>query len=119
MRTVLVVEDEKSLRNILLLELKEFSNEFNRFLSASSGLEALKIIEKEKIDFIITDMKMPMMTGSELLIELKKRNINIPAIITSGFCTQEEISKIMNVKVFNKPYDFDELHRYIDELFSS
>lgn len=81
--TVLIVDDELELREI-------FSNWLGRkgckVLTAANGAEALKTIEIEKIDVLVSDIRMPIMGGLELVRTIYSRGLLIPSIIfVSGF----------------------------------
>lgn len=89
----LVVDDSMLIRYTVcrFLEERGFAVE-----SATNGLEALQILERVRPDLIVTDMQMPMMSGTELITALKKspETANIPIIIVagraSGFDEQEK-----------------------------
>lgn len=80
--SVLVVDDEEMMRNLLD---KILSREGYRILTAEDGVHALEMIEKEDIDLIISDMKMPRMTGFELLKHVKQQHPNIGVIIMTAY----------------------------------
>ena len=65
MYTILIVDDEKIERNGMKFLLKREAEEF-QILEASNGREALGILEKQKADILLTDIKMPYMSGLEL-----------------------------------------------------
>jgi CheY-like chemotaxis protein len=79
----LVVDDSMLIRFTVCRSLEErgFTVE-----SATNGLEALQILERVRPDVIVTDMKMPKMSGSELITKLKANpeTSNIPIIIVAG-----------------------------------
>jgi len=66
MRNILIVDDEETLLLILKMEsrLDEYKNQFN-VITAQNGKEAVKILESNVIDFVVTDLKMPEMDGIE------------------------------------------------------
>lgn len=77
--TVLMVDD----RDDSLSFLREYILEPNGYqtLKANNGLEALKIIQSEPVDLIISDLVMPKMGGLELLESLREKGLEIPAIL--------------------------------------
>jgi PAS domain S-box-containing protein len=83
-RTVLVVEDESSVRNLVVAALK---NEKCRVLQAASGFEALKLAAAEtgRIDLLLTDASMPGMSGIELANTLLRQRPDIRVIVMSGY----------------------------------
>jgi two-component system response regulator YesN len=92
-------------------------------LSANNGLEALKIIEKNHIDIIVTDVKMPIMDGLEFCENLKKQEIQSKIIIISGYQDFEYARKAIEYGVKRyvlKPINHEKfiqlLKNTIDEL---
>ncbi len=82
--TVLVVDDELE----ILRTLKSFltMNGF-RVLVAKGGVEALEIIESEKVHIVLTDVSMPGMDGISLLERVRKYDFSIQVIIMTGYST--------------------------------
>jgi len=102
--SVLVVDDElgprESLRMILrpLYEVK----------TASTGQEALQYIQQEKIDLITLDLKMPGISGMDVLREIKKMKLDVPVIIITAFGTltnAHEAIRFGAVDFISKPYN--------------
>jgi YesN/AraC family two-component response regulator len=81
---------------------------------AANGRDALELYQNnaEKIDFVITDMGMPVMDGYELFSELKKINPELPIIISSGFGDTVVTTRIPSEEIaglVSKPYRCDQL----------
>jgi len=70
---ILIVDDEPRLLRVLRLGLPEHG--FN-VLTASNGQEALKFLFDKKIDVIVTDIRMPVMDGVELIYEMERLGSN-------------------------------------------
>lgn len=81
MAKILIVDDQRSIRNTIkeLLEMESHTP-----LTAGDAAEALQIIEREKIDMVISDIKMPNMDGIELLSIIKATHPDIAVIMISG-----------------------------------
>ncbi|MBI5638671.1 MAG: sigma-54-dependent Fis family transcriptional regulator [Nitrospinae bacterium] len=81
---VLIVDDDEVALLTLgsILKLEGF-----QALTARNGLEALNVLERESVDMIIADQKMPHMDGPGLLKEMKKRGISLPFIMLTGHGT--------------------------------
>lgn len=79
---VLVVDDDAKMRELLLDTLCALGYET---LGAGDGEEALSLLEDEKIDLVITDIKMPKMNGAILLQEIKKKNPQLPVVLITGY----------------------------------
>jgi DNA-binding NtrC family response regulator len=103
--TILVVDDERNQREILGAILK--SEGYNPML-AGSGEEALRILEREPVDLVLTDLVMPGMTGEELIDAVHSRNPGIPILLTSAYGTiQTAVDAIKKgaYYYFEKPVD--------------
>lgn len=81
MFNVLVVEDDKNLKKLMVTYLKK--NNYSTF-EASNGEEALDIIDKQYIDLVISDIMMPKMDGYELLNELRACNYETPIMLITA-----------------------------------
>jgi len=115
---ILYVDDEE-------INLRIFKDSFRRnytVFTAISGVEALNILSKEKIDVVITDQKMPEMTGVELLKEVNYKFPEIPPsrLILSGYIEDEDIQKAFESyklsKFIPKPWEFEELKQIIKDV---
>ena len=80
--SILIVDDEKMMRNLLS---KILSREGYKIKTAEDGVAALEALKTEKIDIIISDMKMPRMNGFELLKIVKKEHPQIGVIIMTAY----------------------------------
>lgn len=80
--TILVVDDESMMRNLLK---KILSRDGYQVVLAESGDEALSILGKEKIDLVISDLKMPGLDGFELLKVVKDEYPEIAIIIMTAY----------------------------------
>lgn len=99
---LLVAEDEDV--NFYLLQM--WLGKYCTLLHATDGTKVLKILEKEKIDLILMDVKMPHMNGIEATLEIRKKNKNIPIIAQSAFVMQSETDEILAAgcnEVMTKP----------------
>ncbi|OUR96758.1 hypothetical protein A9Q84_10480 [Halobacteriovorax marinus] len=107
---VLFVDDEQG-----ILDVVESSHEKLRscdFLMAANGKEALKIIKRQHVDLIITDLCMPEMGGLELISKLKRVHIPIVVMTSKSVLTSETREALHNQIVYDK---FDILNR-LDEI---
>jgi two-component system response regulator (stage 0 sporulation protein F) len=85
--TVLIVDDEK---NLLELYRSELSAEGYEVLVASTGKEAVELLQKKKPDVVVMDIRMPEMDGIEALGKVVARHKNIPVIINTAFSAYQE-----------------------------
>ena len=96
---ILIVDDEKGIRDGLKLFLKR---EGHLMFTAEDGKDALEILEKNDIDLVISDLRMPHINGDELLAFIKKDYPGVKVIILTGHGTVENAVEAMR----NGAYDF-------------
>ncbi len=119
-RTVLVVEDEASLRDLLADALTE-SGFFVE--AASAGEEAIRLLETRKYDAVLSDIKMPGVGGRELYLYIQKHHPEIAEKIV--FMTGDILSKdtqsflqITNNRFIEKPFNVDALVALLNDMLS-
>ncbi|WHH59015.1 response regulator [Petroclostridium sp. X23] len=107
--TVLFVDDEINVLNSLKRGLVD---EDYRCIFVESGQEALKVIEKEEISVIVTDMRMPGMNGLELLKIVKEKSPQTVRVVLSGYVQLQQILVTLNqadiFKFITKPWKLEE-----------
>ena len=91
--TVLCVDDEK---NILQSLKRLLRKEDYRLLTASSGEEGLKVLEENDVHMVISDQRMPEMSGTEFLAALKIKYPDVLRIILSGYTDVDSITESIN-----------------------
>ncbi len=107
METILIVDDEKNYPLILSAVLQDVGYET---LTANSGTEALEILNHANadVDLVLTDMKMPVMDGIELLEKIKAINPHLPVMMMTAYGTVEKAVEAMQKGAYNyilKPFD--------------
>lgn len=95
-KKILIVEDERPLNQAMSLELKNAGYEVE---AAFDGQEALDFIGTKKYDLILLDLLMPKMNGLDVLMEMKKRNITFPVIVSSNLSDESGIQKAKELGV--------------------
>lgn len=80
-RTILLVDDEPDLLSSLQIFLQK---EFGKVLTAPGGKEALEIMKIQAVDVIVSDLRMPKMTGADFVGEIKQRYPLVPVILLTG-----------------------------------
>ena len=83
---VLVVDDERSMRELLAIVLKRDGYEV---LVAENGRTALDLLRRERVDILITDIRMPEMNGVDLLREAKRIDPEVTSIVMTAFASTE------------------------------
>ena len=89
--------------------------------SASSGNEALKKFKKDKYSVVITDVKMPKMSGIEFLARIKKISPAIPVIIMSAYGTINKAVEAMKMGASDylvKPFSYEEMETVVSKVSS-
>ncbi|KWT92826.1 sigma-54-dependent transcriptional regulator [Candidatus Magnetominusculus xianensis] len=106
---ILVVEDEKSMNDILKLLLE---GEGYDVISAYDGREGLEILKKDIFDIVITDIKMPLGSGHEILKGVKELSPETMVLMITAFGTTEDAIEAMKSGAYdyiNKPFKIDEI----------
>ncbi len=79
---ILIVEDEARMRQVVAMMLSDLDVQL---FEAADGVEALSLFERETIDLILTDLKLPRLGGMEILDQIKERSPETPVIIMTAF----------------------------------
>ncbi len=106
---ILLVEDDDSLRRVTQVQLEQAGYEVS---TASRAAEALALLERSPQDLVITDLKMPGMSGMELLRRIKAEYPEIVVIVVTAFGTIESAVEAMRIGAYDyitKPVHFDAL----------
>lgn len=119
-KLVLIVEDHPDVREYIN---DIIGQEYTTRL-ASDGTQALEILEKEKIQLVVTDLMMPWMDGFELIEKMKdeERYQDIPIMVVSARTNDEDRAKILSMGVNDyliKPFNSKELLARIDNMIST
>jgi two-component system response regulator AtoC len=112
---VLVADDEPLIRSFLLEVLRRKKMDIHL---AKDGEDAIKLIEQNDYDLIISDMKMPNKNGLEVLQYARQKKTNAIVIIITAFATIENAVEAMNRGAFNyllKPFTFEAINALIDK----
>ena len=113
---ILVIDDEVSQKDLLTGYLKKKDY---KIYSASSGKEGIEIVKSNTIDIILSDFKMPDLSGLDVLESIRKINPEISFVMITAFGTVEDAVKAMQLGAFDyisKPVDLDELDLLIERI---
>ena len=119
MLSVLIVDDELSIRECLEYVINWEECGFNIIGTASNGIEALEKIKEKRPDLIITDIKMPIMGGLELIEKAHELYKNTKFIVLSGYDEIDFAKKAIKLKgngYLLKPVEEDELNNLLREV---
>jgi response regulator RpfG family c-di-GMP phosphodiesterase len=118
LRTILLVDDET---NILSALKRTLRRDGYAILTASSGEEGLALLAEHEVGVIISDQRMPYMTGVEFLRKVKMSYPKTLRIVLSGYTELESVTSAINegaiYKFLTKPWDDDLLRDNIREAF--
>lgn len=117
--SILIVDDEKNIREGLgrALELEGYG-----ILLAEDGKQALEMFNRQQVDLVISDLKMPRISGEELLRSLMSSNPNVPVIILTGHGTVENAVGAMRDGAYDfltKPVNLDRLSLLVKRALSN
>lgn len=110
---LLIVEDGEDILNIMDSTFKMLVKDI---YLANNGDEAYKLFVEKKPDLIITDIRMPVLNGSELIKKIRQIDKDIPIFVVSAYVYDlEDSQKELVSAVFEKPIDFIEVVNEIDK----
>jgi len=114
---ILIIEDEKSLKEVLRILLEEEGYEIT---AASNGLEGMDYIQNDIFDLVVTDIKMPKADGFEVLKKVKEISPSTIVIMITAFGTTESTIEAMKLGAYDyihKPFKIDEIRHVIEKAF--
>jgi two-component system, chemotaxis family, chemotaxis protein CheY len=94
---ILIVDDSKPMRSVIVKTIKASGFENAVFLEASNGKGALDLLRKEWMDLVITDYNMPDMNGLELIQEMKKNEVlsTIPVLVVTTEGSHKRVAEFI------------------------
>jgi two-component system NtrC family response regulator len=118
-RHFLVVDDEPE---VLRIFKRILSAEGAVILAAQSGAEALEIARQTRLDLVILDLKLPDVSGTEVLRRLRRIDATVPVIVVTSYGSAETVRAAMKLGAFDyltKPFDNEEIRRVAREALAS
>jgi two-component system response regulator AtoC len=113
---VLVVDDETKMQRVLQIMLERMGHQVS---CTGNGEEALQAMKSAPADLVISDLRMPGMSGIELLQALREQGNDVPVIIMTAYGTIESAVEAMKLGAWDyivRPFDVDALERAIDRV---
>ena len=117
--SILVVEDETKLRRLLELQLADEGFRARTVPDAETGLQ---LINTESFDLVVTDFKLPSMSGIDFLLAIKRANANLPVVLMTAYGTVESAVDAMKAGASDyvlKPFSLAELMLVIRKELAS
>ena len=109
MKHIMVVDDE---RDILACMHEVLTKEGYRVTATASGVEALDLLASEVPDLVVLDLRMPQVSGVEVLQKIRRTHAELPIIVSSALRSYRNDIEIVSANVaafLDKPIDLDEL----------
>src|SRR5579862_6432357 len=115
MAKILIADDQEMMRDSLAATL---AREGHEVIAAGDGQAALQRLNGPgRIDLLISDLKMPKMTGIELLAEAKRLRAEMPVVLMTAFATVNTAVEAMKLGAYDyiqKPFDGDEIKLLVE-----
>jgi len=117
---ILTVDDFSTMRRIIRNMLRQLG--YNNIVEAEDGAEALSLLQREKVDFVISDWNMPHMNGLDLLKAIRADdNLKpLPVLLVTAEALKENVVEALKAGVNNyviKPFTAETLKEKIDAIF--
>ena len=118
---VLIIDDSKSMRNVIKKVINHSGFQMGNCWEAGNGQEALKVLEEQWIDLILSDIHMPVMDGFGLLRALKeKENLrDLPVVLITTESNQDRIQEAMSLGAkgyIRKPFRPEEICKLLRQI---
>lgn len=113
---VMIVDDNAHMAEVLAEMLDVFNV---RTLSVQDGEMALRSLHEEPVSLVITDLRMPKMSGVELLKSIKAQSPDIPVVVISGFTLSAEDDQTVREIAdgfLNKPFRMEDIGQLLERL---
>ncbi len=116
MKSILVIDDEKSIRDMLRAGLTRYGYNFH---DAADGTKGIEVYKRTRPDIVLTDVKMPEMSGLEVTRALKEIEYNADIVIMTGYGSEELVIEALRSGATNyikKPISLNELFTILDGI---
>jgi DNA-binding NtrC family response regulator len=117
--TILVVDDEPEMRDVICSDLQERGL---KTVEAEDGEAALKVLRREPIDVVISDLSMPAFEGMALLAQMRQEDLWQPFIILTGYGSKDASVTALRLGAFDfleKPVDFERLAGIVNDALTA
>ena len=115
---ILIVDDEEGVRGMLA---DFFDTLGYQSISAQNGREALDLIEKHHVSLVISDIKMPIMDGIELLKRIKKTHADLDVVLITGYgpdYSRKVVKEAGASDFITKPFNIDVIEKKVRLLMA-
>ena len=118
-QTVLVVDDTPMILHVFKRILRE---ERYAVLTANNGKEALELVRQKSVELVILDLKLPDMSGIEILRRIKRLRDNVEVIVITGYGTMKTVRAAMRLGAYDyitKPFDDNYIKALVENALST
>jgi DNA-binding response OmpR family regulator len=118
LKRVLIVDDEETLTWSMARSLSKDKDKYEVII-ANNGKEALNLLKKNKIDLVISDIRMPDINGLDLLVKIKKEYPQTRVIIMTAYGSsdvQKEANRRGSLYYVEKPFEISDIRKIIIDL---
>lgn len=119
MYSIMVVEDSKPIVRDIIGKIQSIRPDIKEIVVTYDGVSALDMLKKQKPDILLTDIKMPMMDGLELISKAKEIYPELKCVVISGYGDFEFTHQALKLQVDEyilKPVDFEDFKRILQSL---
>ena len=118
---ILVVDDSRSMRNVIKKMLRILGIEAGNILEAGNGVQALEVLEQEWVDLVLSDVHMPEMDGLELLRLLRKNEDlgDLPVVLITTETNEDHLAEAFSLGVkgyLRKPFQPEALQALLVQI---
>lgn len=119
MKKILIVDDEKLFLKSLSEALEAYKEEF-QVITANNGKQAVRVLESETVDLLVTDLRMPEMDGFALVAYVAENLPDLPVIVITAFGTPEIENQLKNFTIgfIDKPINFQNFVQQIRAILT-
>ena len=122
--TVLVVDDSAMMRKVVLRVLKMADVEFDREIEAGDGQQALAALREDKVALILCDINMPVMSGLQLLQQIKAENlaVGVPIVMITTESSEPQVRQAILAGArgyIRKPFTVDHIKNTVKPLLAA
>jgi len=118
LKKILIVDDEETLTWSMAKSLSKDKDKYEVMI-ANNGREALNVLERERIDLVISDIRMPDINGLDLLVRIKKEFPQTKVIIMTAYGSsdvQKEANRRGSLYYVEKPFEISDIRKIILDL---